>query len=271
MTESGVPPEAWTDDAAGRAALAWLIEHHAALGWSAKDSGGWEPLLPGDQLLTTAASPLRLRGRFRTWTIEDGGAAAAGGGPPPGGAVRRLRYLRDTAGGCSPGFDAFRRLNLTWHPTAAERARLRAALTGRPAEPTGAPVGDAPNRLNSHVLHVEASQSRTHYHPAPPVGGGRAQCELYFALDRVAYGLQAPPAAPARLYTFPDRQHWARYASTELTPGTAVFIPPGVGHRAVDAFVNVVTIPGFKPRNEIYVDRLIRAAGGGAPCNPGAA
>jgi hypothetical protein len=121
------------------------------------------------------------------------------------------------------------------------------------------------------VLHIEAAQSRTHYHPATAPGGGRPQCEFYFALDREAYGLQAPPGAPSRLYTFPDLRDWGRYASTELTPGTAVFIPPGVGHRAVDAFVNIVTIPGFKPGNEIYVDRLIRAAGGGAPYNPGAA
>ena len=32
----------------------------------------------------------------------------------PRSAVRRLRYLADTAGGCNPDFDPFRRLPLTW-------------------------------------------------------------------------------------------------------------------------------------------------------------
>ena len=42
-----------------------------------------------------------------------------------------------------------------------------------------------------------------------------------------------------------------------LTPGTFVYIPPGTGHRGLDVFVNVLTIPGFKPHNEYYLDREI--------------
>ncbi|MGH2367268.1 MAG: hypothetical protein ACRDI2_03635 [Chloroflexota bacterium] len=286
LLESGIPPEAWTRHAGAREALAWLMRHHADLGWSAKDADGWESLLPGDQLITTGASPLRVRGRFRYWRIEDGG-------PPDDlpvrhpqcSAVRRLRHLRDTAGGCSPGFDAFRRLNLTWHPTAVQQARVLAALgvsefvvgglrsevpISSPPTSHVEPRTDAPNRLNSHVLHIEAAQSRTHYHPPEPVGGGRPQSEFYFALDRTAYGLRVPTGAAPRLYTFPDVHDWRRHQTTELPVGTAVFIPPGVGHRSVDAFVNIVTIPGFKPGNEVYVDRLIRDQGRGAPYNEAA-
>lgn len=44
---------------------------------------------------------------------------------------------------------------------------------------------------------------------------------------------------------------------------------PGTGHRGVDAFVSIVTIPGFKPGNEIYLDGTIaRETGGTAPHNP---
>jgi hypothetical protein len=281
LLESGVPCQAWTDSHLAREALAWLVTHYAQIGWSVKGDSGWEPLLPGDQLITTTGAPLRLRGDFRYWSIEDGHAPRAGQ-LSVGGAVRRLRYLRDTAGGCSPGFDAFRRLNLTWRLTPSQQRHVVAALVGAPSgrhpgppshhAPGADPAGDdaaqdEPNRLNSHVLHIEAGQSRTHYHPEVPVGGGRPQSELYFALDRSAYGLRAPAGLTPRLYTWPEVGDWARYETTALPVGTVVFIPPAVAHRGLDAFVNVVTIPGFKPGNEIYVDRAIREQGRGAPYN----
>ena len=253
LLESGVPRDQWTTDDAARDALRWFIEHYSRIGWSTRQHSGWEPILPGDQILVTRQTPLRVRGNFRYWSIEDASGAA------PTSAVRRLRYLRDTAGGCSPGFDAFRRLNLTWRPTAAVLSNSTAR------DP------DSPNRLNSHVLHIEGAQSRTHYHPEASVGGGAAQKEFYFVLDPAAYGLRTPAGAVPRLFTYPDVTDWRRYEVTVLDPGVAAFIPPGTGHRGVDAFVNVVTIPGFKPGNEIYVDRLIAACDAGAPYNPLAA
>jgi ribosomal protein L16 Arg81 hydroxylase len=39
-----------------------------------------------------------------------------------------------------------------------------------------------------------------------------------------------------------------------LSPGSVVYIPPGTGHQGIDAFVNVITLPGFKPGNEIYFE-----------------
>ena len=43
-----------------------------------------------------------------------------------------------------------------------------------------------------------------------------------------------------------------------------VYIPPGTGHRGLDVFVNVLTVPGFKPHNEYYLDRDIHDTTGGA-------
>jgi uncharacterized RmlC-like cupin family protein len=56
---------------------------------------------------------------------------------------------------------------------------------------------------------------------------------------------------------FPDLRDLRRYEQHSLTPGTFVYIPPGTGHRGLDVFVNVLTIPGFKPHNEYYLDREI--------------
>ena len=56
--------------------------------------------------------------------------------------------------------------------------------------------------------------------------------------------------------------------NTTLEPGTFVYIPPGVGHRGLDVFVNVLAIPGFRPHNELYIDRDIHdLAGGKSPYN----
>lgn len=290
LLESGVPASDWTASAAARGALAWLVEHFERLGWSTKQSASWEPVLPGDLLVAVRDQPLQVRGSGIVWWIEDPDVSTT-----ETSRIRRLRFLRDTSGGCSPGFDAFRRLALTWRPPPAQRAAVLAQLAGsagtrdgpaahgpavtgaarngangRPPR-DGGPDADRPNRVNVHVLHIEAGQSRTHYHPATPVGGGRPQSEFYFSLDPDAYRLHAPTGAAPRLYTFPRIGDWGAFDAWEVEPGVAVFIPPGVGHRGLDAFVSVVTIPGFKPGNEIYVDRLIAESGSGAPFNAAAA
>lgn len=268
MLESQVPPREWTEAPRAREALAWLVAHFHQLGWSTKRESGWERILPGDLLISTAADPLNLRGAGILWWIDDAD-------PLPGdeSRVRRLRYLRDTAGGCSPGFDAFRRLPLTWNAPPAVRTRVARDLTGSESQESrrNARDTDWPNRMNSHVLHIEEAQSRTHYHPVVPIGGGAPQSEFYFALEATAYDLHAPPNAVPRLITFPEIGNWSVFTATELAPGMAVFIPPGTGHRGIDAFVNVVTLPGFKPGNEIYVDGPIAQSGVAAPFNRSAA
>ena len=247
LLESGIAPERWLDGAPG-AALRWLAARTETLGWSTKRQGSWEPVGVGDQVIVRAEAPLRIRGPLRYWWIEDHAPAARSEA-----AVRRLRYLKDTAGGCAPGFDAFRRLPLTWS----------ADLGG--AGPAGT---DGPNRVNCHALHIGAELSRTHYHPPEPIGGGQPQFELYFALDPAQWRL-GTAGRVARLYTFPAIGDWPRYEVTDLTPGTIALIPAGTGHRGCDVFAHIVTLPGFKPGNELYLGRAIRdATAGASPHNP---
>ena len=33
---------------------------------------------------------------------------------------------------------------------------------------------------------------------------------------------------------------------------------PGTGHRGANLLANVITLPGFKPRNEWYIDKKIK-------------
>ena len=240
----GDDPAGWSPPAGARSSLAWLAEHAAAIGWSTAGEPAWEPIRAGDQLIAAPGARVHVRGTFSYWWIEDRGATAT---HCP--AVRRLRYLRDTAGGCAPGFDAFRRLPLTWF-----------------SEP-GLPAGDGRNRVNSHVVNIAAEQSRTHFHPGRPVGGGWPQCELYLVLDPAGLGL-GTAGRSAQLHSFADVGDWSRHAALALEPADVVVIPPDTGHRGIDACVNVVTLPGFKPRNEIYVDALIARHGRGAPHNP---
>ncbi|MBT3269302.1 hypothetical protein HN371_19305 [Candidatus Poribacteria bacterium] len=242
LLESGVPRGEWTSSEGAHAALDVVLGTYRQIGWSEKSVGSWEPVMAGDQLAVTADAPLRVRGSFRYWSID-----VADRTETHTSAARRLNHLRDTAGGCNFAFDAFRRLPLTW--IAAEGG------------------GDGVNAVNSHVVNIATETSRTHYHPVEPVGGGKPQSEMYLVLDPSAYGLKTY-GRTASLVTFPDVEDLCRYEQTPLTPGSTVYIQPGTGHRGLDAFVNVITLPGFKPRNEIYLDQRVKdSAGGKAPHN----
>jgi hypothetical protein len=166
-------------------------------------------------------------------------------------AIRRLRFLADTAGGCNPDFDPFRRLPLTWY-------------YNYPGE-----TGDGLNWVNSHVVNIPKETSPAHFHPPKGMGGasGIPQREMYLVLDPGAYKLNTWGRS-ASLLVFPDLRDLRRYEQHQLEPGMFIYIPPGTGHRGLDVFVNVLTIPGFKPHNEYYLDRDIRdTAGGSAPFN----
>jgi len=90
---------------------------------------------------------------------------------------------------------------------------------------------------------------------------------MYLVLDPASYRLNTS-GRQAFLIVFPDLRALARYEQYPLSPGTFVYIPPGTGHRGLDVFVNVLTLPGFKPHNEYYIDRDIRdLAGGKSPYN----
>jgi len=69
-------------------------------------------------------------------------------------------------------------------------------------------------------------------------------------------GLEARGRTPS-IILFPDLTDLTQYEQYELEPGDLVYIPPGVGHRGMDVFVNILTVPGFKPHNEFYIDQDI--------------
>jgi hypothetical protein len=80
---------------------------------------------------------------------------------------------------------------------------------------------------------------------------------MYLVLDPQTYKLNTWERQ-ASLIAFPDLRDLGRYELHNLEPGLFVYIPPGTGHRGLDVFVNVLTVPGFKPHNEYYIDRAIR-------------
>lgn len=236
IANTGVPEEAWNPGPAATAALRYLMGNGHRLGWSTKaGAGSFEPVGPGDQLIAWEDGPLLVEGRFRYWWMdvdqdpEDRERWSV---------ARRLTYIRDTSGGCNPAFDAYRRLLTCWR-------------TDRPEA----------NRVNSHVVHIEAATSSTHYHPAAGEAGAPGQSELYLVLDPADRGLRPAPGG-AKLHVYPDLGDLARFETLALQPGDVVYIPPGTGHRGVDTFVNVLAVPGFRPQNEFGIDADIAAAAG---------
>jgi len=242
---SGIPRGKWSTRPKVRRAFDLLLEQYSLVGWSTKEIGSFESFQAGDQLTVSIDEPLRVRGKFRYWWMENSNIFMTHVTD-----ARRLRYLRDTAGGCNFAFDAFRRLPMTWYSNTAIED-----------EPDGV------NTVNSHVVNIASETSQTHYHPAVPIGDGKAQHEIYFVLDPRVYSLNTY-GRESYLYVFPDVTELAIFDKIPLGLGTVVYIPPGTGHRGIDVFVNVVTLPGFKPRNELYLDGQIKdTTGGKAPYN----
>lgn len=203
------------------------------VGTSVKTCAGWESVMPGDQILA-GREPLRVRGSFRYWHIDT---------PRPIehiSALRRLRYLRDTAGGCNFQFDAFRRMSLTYY--------ARRDVT--PENPDGV------NQLNSHFVNIANETSRAHYHPRQAVGGGKPQGEMYFVADPAAYRLSTYGRV-ARVTLWPDVEganaDLREFVHLPLQTGSVIYITPGTAHRGIDVFANVVVLPGYKPKNQFFL------------------
>jgi len=236
----------WAGDASVAAVLDSLFHRYRHDGYSTKQVDSFEPVLEGDQLIVCGEESLRVRGRFTCLAMENVTRRTSHVS-----AVRRLRFLADTAGGCNPDFDPFRRLPLTW-------------FYNYPGE-----TGDGLNWVNSHVVNIPKETSPAHFHPPRGIGaaGGIPQREMYLTLDPQAYQLNTWGRS-ASLLAFPDLRDLCRYEQHPLEPGMFIYIPPGTGHRGLDVFVNVLTIPGFKPHNEYYVDRdILDATGGQVPYN----
>lgn len=235
----------WSDIPEVEAALVSLFRIHGEIGHSVKQSSSFEEIKAGDQLVACGDERIQVRGRFAFLSIENKERRHSHVST-----ARRLSYLLDTAGGCSFDFEPYRRLPLTWHVDS----------------PGG--LGDGLNFVNAHVVNIPRELSSTHFHP-PVVRerGGIPQTEVYLVLDPKICGIDDKGREPAILL-FPDLRDLTRYEKIDLTPGDLVLIPPGVGHRGLDAFVNVLTIPGFKPHNEFYIDQhILDATAGGSPYN----
>ncbi len=237
-------PRPWSREAPVEAAIASLFSVYREQGYSTKQVDSYEPLSAGDQVIACGQEAIRVRGQFECLALEklDRKQSQVS-------TVRRLQYLLDTSGGCNPDFAPFRRLPLTWYSN----------------YPGGS--GDGLNFVNSHVVNIPKETSPTHFHPVKPTHGGLAQTEMYLVLDPATYQLNTSGRA-ASLVVFPDLRDLGRHEQYSLAPGTFVYIPPGTGHRGLDVFVNVLTIPGFKPHNEYYLDQEIcDAANGESPYN----
>lgn len=236
-------PRPWSDSPAVERAIESLWKHCPHVGFSCKQGISFERIMEGDQLVVAGGESLRVRGSFACLSIEQPSATAR---TVP--SVMRLRYLRDSSGGCNFDFDPFRRLPLTWQMQ-------------KPGE-----TGDGTNFVNSHVVNIAKETSPSHFHPPIATCRGKAQHEIYLVLDPSAYGLSTH-GRRAQLYTWPDLQHLDRMTTHDVSPGDFIHIPPGVGHRGIDVFVNVITVPGFKPHNEYYIDADLRDYGNGVPHN----
>jgi len=238
----------WSSDESIDAILGSLFGHYREHGHSTKQSDSFERIMAGDQLIVAGNDEIRVRGRFCCLAMENTSRRTSHVS-----AARRLRYLADTAGGCNPDFDPFRRLPLTW-------------CYNYPGE-----SADGLNWVNSHVVNIPKETSPSHFHPPRGYGasGGIAQREMYLVLDPAAYRLKMW-GRQAALLTFPDLGDLRSHQQQLLEPAMLVYIPPGTGHRGLDVFVNVLTIPGFKPHNEYYIDCDIRdTTGGSVPYNEG--
>jgi hypothetical protein len=226
-------PRPWSLDAPVEAAITALFSVYREQGYSTKQVDSYEPLNAGDQVIACGEEVIRVRGHFDCLSLEKLDRMQSHVST-----VRRLPFLLDTAGGCNPDFAPFRRLPLTWY-------------MNYPGD-----SGDGLNFANSHVVNIPKETSPTHFHPVRCTNGGLPQTEMYLVLDPRTYQLNTS-GRPASLVVFPDLRDLRRYEQHSLAPGTFVYIPPGTGHRGLDVFVNVLTLPGFKPHNEYYLDREI--------------
>jgi ribosomal protein L16 Arg81 hydroxylase len=79
------------------------------------------------------------------------------------------------------------------------------------------------------------------------------QTEFYLVLDPNEYQLSTA-GLDASITLFPDLHDLNCFENHRLQPGMIVYMPPGTGHRGQNVFALIMTVPGFKPSNELYLD-----------------
>jgi len=225
----------WSEDEEVNESIELIINEFDKIGWSTKLKSSYEPIGVGDQIIIKPDRTVKVRGKLKCIWIEDLKAIE-----PQTSIVRRIKYLKDLTGGCNIAFDPFRRLPLTWY--------VKGITKENP---------DGYNRVNSHVVNMAEEFSRTHYHPSKAIGGGKPQHELYLVLDPSEFNLRTY-GRKSYAYFYPDIDDLSNYLRVDLRPGHVVYIPPGTGHRGANILANVITLPGFKPKNEWYIDKKIK-------------
>ncbi len=129
-------PRPWSTDPNVAHTLESLFLDYRQHGFSTKTEDSYEPVVPGDQLIACGEESIKVRGEFTCLAMENIERHTSHVS-----FLRRLRYLADTAGGCNPDFDPFRRLPLTWY-------------YNYPGE-----SGDGLNWVNSHVVNIPKETS----------------------------------------------------------------------------------------------------------------
>ncbi|MBB13788.1 hypothetical protein CMK22_00890 [Candidatus Poribacteria bacterium] len=227
MVETGIDQVDWTSRPKVRRSFELLLENYSQMGWSTKQEGSFEPIKVGDQLTVTTDEPVRVRGKFRYWWIEDTSIFMTHVTT-----VRRLNYIKNAATKPSE----FLGLAMPWLCYTETEDKL-----------------DGVNSVNNHVFHITDQNSQTHYHPSEAIGGGKPQHEIHIALEPNALGIEIQKH-DSYIDIFPEVEDLTVHQKIELSPGTVVYIPPATGHRTVNAVVSVLGIPGFKLNNTILLD-----------------
>ena len=227
MVETGIDQFDWTSRPKVRRSFELLLENYSQMGWSTKQEGSFEPIKVGDQLTVTTDEPVRVRGKFRYWWIEDTSIFMTHVST-----VRRLNYIKNAATKPSE----FLGLAMPWLCYTETEDKL-----------------DGVNSVNNHVFHITDQNSQTHYHPSEAIGGGKPQHEIHIALEPNALGIEIQKH-DSYIDIFPEVEDLTVHQKIELSPGTVVYIPPATGHRTVNAVVSVLGIPGFKLNNTILLD-----------------
>ena len=227
MVETGIDQVDWTSRPKVRRSFELLLENYSQMGWSTKQEGSFEPIKVGDQLTVTTDEPVRVRGKFRYWWIEDTSIFMTHVTT-----VRRLNYIKNA----STKPSEFLGLTMPWLCYTETEDKL-----------------DGVNSVNNHVFHITDQNSQTHYHPSEAIGGGKPQHEIHIALEPNALGIEIQKH-DSYIDIFPEVEDLTVHQKIELSPGTVVYIPPATGHRTVNAVVSVLGIPGFKLNNTILLD-----------------